>query len=69
VKEKCFANRKDGQCHALSKKECDGCKFYYPRKLIKDNPFYEYSYVNEAKMKYIKKLKLIRDENVMKIND
>lgn len=68
-KEKCFADRKDGKCHALTEKECGGCRFYFPRKFLKDNPFYEYSYVNEAKMRYIKKLKLIREETVMKEED
>lgn len=69
MKEKCFAERKDGKCHALTEKACDGCKFYFPRKLIKDNPFYEYSYVNIPKMVYIKKLKLIRQDTIMKIDD
>lgn len=69
MKEKCFADRKDGACHALTKKECEGCGFYFPRQLIKDNPFYEYSYENKPKMTYIKKLKLIREENVMRKED
>lgn len=43
-KERCFADRKDGTCHALYEKKCEGCKFYFPRKLIKYNPIYAYSY-------------------------
>ena len=69
MKEKCFADKKDGNCHALDKKECEGCKFYFPKKLVKDNPFYEYSYQNIGKMNYIKKKYNIRDEQIMKEND
>ncbi len=69
MKEKCFADRKDGECHALVHKECEGCSFYLPRKLLKNNPFYEYSYQNIGKMNYIKKKYNIRDEQIMKEND
>lgn len=47
MKNKCFADRKDGTCHALRKKKCKGCKFYFPRKNMYHNPFYAYSYENE----------------------
>ena len=69
MKEKCFADRKDGKCHALTEKKCDRCRFYFPRNLLRDNPFYEYSYVNIPKMKYLKKAKLIREEMIMKIGE
>lgn len=65
MKEKCFADRKDGSCHALIKKECKRCKFYYPRNLLKDNPFYEYSYEDIGKMKHMKKEKIIRKDQIM----
>lgn len=69
MKEKCFADRKDGTCHALINKKCKGCKFYKPRDDIKDNPFYEYSYENIGKMKGIIKDKLIRKDQIMKLGD
>ena len=69
MKEKCFADRKDGTCHALTEKECEGCRFYCPRKLIKDNPFYEYSYTHTYMMERLKKQKQIAEKLVMKADD
>jgi hypothetical protein len=69
MKEKCFADRKDGECHALIKKECNGCRFYFPRKLLKDNPIYEYSYDNEYKFRYDVKKRKIYKEIIMKEDD
>ena len=68
-KEKCFADRKDGTCHALIRKNCMLCEFYCPRTKIKDNPFYEYSYVNKRKMEIEKERRRITDNLVMKVND
>lgn len=61
----CFAIRKDGTCHALTKKECKDCKFYTPRCKIKDNPFYKYSWVNREKMETLIKRNLIKKEYIM----
>ena len=69
MKEKCFAERKDGECHALQNKKCDGCKFYFPRKLLKNNPFYEYSYDNEYRHKYDMKIYKVPKDLVMKKED
>ena len=65
MKEKCFADRKDGTCHALIKKECEGCRFYFPKKLLKNNPFYEYSYENEYNFVFDTKSKKIPKELIM----
>ena len=69
MNERCFADRKDGMCHALIKKECKGCKFYCPRDKVKDNPFYKYSYDNEYKFVFDTKTLKIPKEYVMCEND
>lgn len=69
IKEKCFADRKDGTCHALIKKQCKGCKFYYPRKMLYHNPFYAYSYENEYAHKNAIMLKKVPMDLVMKKED
>lgn len=69
MKEKCFAERKDGECHALQHKECDGCKFYFPRKLLKRNPFYAYSYETEYAFENEKRLYKVPEELIMKKDD
>lgn len=69
MKERCFADRKDGECHALVKKECKGCKFYFPRKLIHHNPFYEYSYENEYAFENAKRIHKLQDDLIMKKED
>lgn len=68
-KEKCFADRKDGTCHALIRKSCVLCEFYCPRNKVTDNPFYEYSYTNERKMELEKKKRFIFEKAVMKKDD
>lgn len=68
-KEKCFADRKDGECHALISKDCKGCKFYFPRKELKRNPFYEYSYENEYAYISDRKVHKVPEELVMKKDD
>lgn len=68
-KNKCFADRKDGTYHALIHKNCEGCRFYFPRKDLVDNPFYEYSYTNHYRMGLIKKRKQIVERLVMKKDD
>jgi hypothetical protein len=68
-KVKCFADRKDGTCHALIKKKCILCEFYCPREIVKDNPFYEYSYTDKRKMKIEKERRRITENLVMKEND
>ena len=67
--ERCFADRKDGKCHALRYKKCEGCKYYYPRTKLKDNPFYEYSYENKYKHQFDMKVRKISDDLVMKKSD
>ena len=69
MKEKCFADRKDGKCHALIEKKCEGCKFYFPRKKIKRNPFYEYSYESEYAYSSDRKIHRVPEELVMKKED
>lgn len=69
MKEKCFADRKDGTCHALKCKECEGCRFYFPRELVKDNMFYEYSYQSIGKINYFKRKYNVREEQIMKETD
>lgn len=61
----CFAAKNDGTCHALTKKECEGCRFFTPRCQVKDNPFYKYSWTDESKMKEICKKCLIKKDNIM----
>ena len=51
MKENCFANRKDGECHALIKKQCEGCKFYKAKERVKNNPFYAFSYLDKERHK------------------
>lgn len=69
IKEKCFADRKDGTCHALIKKQCKGCKFYYPRKMLYHNPFYEYSYETKQAHKSDARIHKVPEELVMKEDD
>jgi len=69
MKEKCFAERKDGECHALKCKECNGCKFYFPRKLLKHNPFYEYSYETEHAFENAKRIYKVPDDLIMKADE
>lgn len=61
----CFADRKDGKCHALTKKECEGCRFYTPRCQMQDNPFYRYSWTDKNKMEDIVKRYLIKKNQIM----
>lgn len=64
-REDCFANRKDGKCHALIEKNCENCKFYTPRDKVKNNPFYKFSYENEIKMKFLIKRTRIKKEDIL----
>ena len=61
----CFADRKDGYCHTLKEKKCKDCRFYTPRCKVKDNPFYKYSWTDEAKMKEICRRRLIKKNQIM----
>ena len=67
--EKCFADRKDGKCHALKDKECLFCYFYTPRSKIKNNPFYLYSYDSYYRAELDRKRRNIRKSEVMKKTD
>ena len=69
MKERCFADRKDGKCHALKNKECEGCKFYAPRSSIKNNPIYEYSYEDKRRCKFEQKVRKVSLDIIMKKND
>lgn len=69
MKDKCFAERRDGECHALKEKKCKGCKFYTPRKEIYHNPFYAYSYETNYAHESDKRFHKIPDELVMNIED
>ena len=69
MKSICFANRKDGTCHALIKKSCKKCKFYYPRKLLYHNPFYEYSYESKYAHENAVKIYKIPADQIMKSDD
>lgn len=69
MKKKCFADRKDGTCHALSKKKCKDCKFYFPRKNLYHNPFYEYSYENEYAFENAKRIYKVPDDLIMKADE
>ena len=61
----CFADHGDGTCHALTTKECEGCRFYTPRCQVKDNPFYRYSWTNTEKMRMVVKKTLIQKNQIM----
>lgn len=69
MKEKCFADRKDGTCHALRKKKCKGCRFYFSRKNLYHNPFYAYSYENEYAHKSDARIHKVPEELIMKEED
>ncbi len=69
MKERCFADRKDGTCHALRYKKCEGCKFYTPRSKVKNNVFYRWSY-KDNKIFNIDRIKRnVPMEYVMKKSD
>jgi len=67
--EKCFADRKDGTCHALTKKECDFCKFYTPRSKVKNNVFYRWSWANNYRFNLERIKRNIEMKDVMKKSD
>ena len=67
--ERCFAERKDGKCHALKKKECLFCSFYTPRSKVRHNPFYKWSYDNYYRAELDRKRRNIAKEDVMKKTD
>lgn len=69
MKERCFADRKDGTCHALIYKDCRNCRFYAPRSSIKNNPIYEYSYEDKRRCKFEQKVKKVAGDIIMKKND
>lgn len=50
-KVNCFARIDENTCNALIKKECKNCKFYKHRAMIKNNPFYAYSYDDVKQLK------------------
>lgn len=69
MENNCFANRKDGTCHALTEKQCNNCKFYKHKAKVKNNPFYEWSYKNKERFKNDKRSRKIPDEYIMKKED
>lgn len=68
-KERCFADRKDGTCHALIEKNCKGCRFYCPRSEVYHNPFYEYSYETKYAFESGLRLHKVKEEFVMRKGD
>lgn len=69
IKERCFAERRDGKCHALTTKRCEFCSFYTPRSEVKNNPFYRWSYKTYYKAELDRKERKIKTEDVMKKAD
>ena len=69
MKERCFADRKDGTCHALSYKNCEYCKFYTPRSKVKNNVFYRWSWENNYRFNLERIRNNIPMSSVMKKSD
>ena len=69
MKEKCFAERRDGKCHALVNKECEHCSFYTPRSKVKNNVFYKWSWDNNYRAELERKRLKIDKKDVMQRRD
>lgn len=48
IRKNCFAYlRETNECNALTELDCTFCRFYKPRKEVKNNVFYKWSFKNE----------------------
>ena len=52
VKRDCFAFISTYECNALKEIDCNKCAFYKPKKEVKNNVFYPWSY--SSLQKYLK---------------
>lgn len=50
----------------LNELDCSSCSFYRNKNSIRNNPFYEYSYIDKEKFVKEKKKRLIQDSQVLK---